>query len=301
MDQPARKIGGQIIPMDAPSLEHGQQDCAYQRGSSIHAALFIFPNGNVEMGAESDQTATANFLWGSSGPNRKWALVKWEKACIPKIAGGIGIRDPEHSNSVMGAKIWWKWLTYPDTPWAQLWTAKYASNLPLEETIRMNEISKGSAMWNSAIKHRELIQNHSFWEVKEGSTARFWTDSWQQLPSIKTLIQGLQDQEINQQDKVSEFWKPNTDSDHREWKEIIQILPDSTKAIQLSLSEELKKRKILKEAGKDKLRWGYEEKGIFTAKEAYKIILKDRLTKKKVWEKYGICQYGRKFRLSSGS
>eukprot|EP00253_Pinus_taeda_P035518 PITA_35518 len=191
-----------------------------------------------------------NFLWGSSGPNIKWALVKWEKACTPKIAGGIGLRDSEHSNSVMGAKIWWKWLTYPDTPWARLWTAKYASNLPLEETIRMTEISKGSAMWNSAIKHRELIQNHNFWE-----------------------------------DKVSKFWNPNTDSDDREWKEISQILPDSTEAIQLSLSEELKKRKILKETGKDKLRWGYEEKGIFTAKEAYKIILKDRLTKNKVWEK----------------
>eukprot|EP00253_Pinus_taeda_P027174 PITA_27174 len=183
-----------------------------------------------------------NFLWGSSGPNRKWALVKWEKVCTPKITGGIGLRDPEHSNSIMGAKIWWKWLTYPDTPWARLWTAKYASNLPLEEIIRMTEMSKGSAMWNSAIKHRELIQNHSFWEVKEGSTTRFWTDSWQQLPN-------------------------------------------STENIQLSLSEELKKRKILKEAGKDKLRWGYEEKGIFTAKEAYKIILKDRLTKDKVWEK----------------
>eukprot|EP00253_Pinus_taeda_P003177 PITA_03177 len=34
-----------------------------------------------------------NFLWGSSGPNRKWALVKWEKACLPKNTGGIGLRD----------------------------------------------------------------------------------------------------------------------------------------------------------------------------------------------------------------
>eukprot|EP00253_Pinus_taeda_P011612 PITA_11612 len=154
-----------------------------------------------------------NFLWGSSGSNRKWALVKWEKACLPKNAGGIGLRDPEHSNMIMGAKIWWKWLSYPNTPWARLWTTKYASNLPLEESIRMTEIN------------------------------------------------------------------------HRDWKEIRNILLDSPEAIHLSLSEELKKRKILKEAGKDKLRWGYEEKGTFTTKEAYNIILKDRLIKDKLWEK----------------
>eukprot|EP00253_Pinus_taeda_P031183 PITA_31183 len=226
-----------------------------------------------------------NFLWGNSGPNRKWALVKWEKVCIPKTAGGIGLRDPEHSNAVMVAKIWWKWLTYPDTPWARLWHAKYASNLPLEEIIRMTEMSKGSAMWNSAIKHGELIQNHSFWEVKEGSSARFWTDSWQQLPALNTLIQGIQDQEMNYMDKINKFWNCHTNSDHREWKPTNQIIPDSTEAIQLSLSTELKKRKILKEAGEDKLRRGYEEKGIFTAKEAYRILLKDRFNKDKVWEK----------------
>eukprot|EP00253_Pinus_taeda_P013966 PITA_13966 len=118
-----------------------------------------------------------NFLWGSLGPNRKWALVKWEKACLPKNAGGIGLRDPKHNNMIMGAKIWWKWLSYPNIPWARLWTAKYANNLPLEEHIRMSEISKGSVMWNSAIKHKDLIQKHSFWEVKDGCTARFWMDS----------------------------------------------------------------------------------------------------------------------------
>lgn len=57
-----------------------------------------------------------NFLWGSSGPNRKWALVKWEKACLPKNAGGIGLRDPEQSNKTIGAKIWWRCLSNSNTP-----------------------------------------------------------------------------------------------------------------------------------------------------------------------------------------
>lgn len=74
-----------------------------------------------------------NFLWGSSGPTRKWALVKWDKVCLPKKAGGIGLRDPSHSNEVVGVEIWWRWLSTPNTPCALLWTTKYARNNPIEE------------------------------------------------------------------------------------------------------------------------------------------------------------------------
>lgn len=85
-----------------------------------------------------------NFLWGGSGHNRKLALIKWEKVCLAKTAGGIGLRDPENSNKAMGAKTWWRWLAHPHTPWASLWNAKYASNCPLDERIRMTETGIGS-------------------------------------------------------------------------------------------------------------------------------------------------------------
>lgn len=48
------------------------------------------------------------FLWGNTATNRKWALVKWITVCKPKEKGGIGLRDPAHSNAIMGAKIWWQ-------------------------------------------------------------------------------------------------------------------------------------------------------------------------------------------------
>eukprot|EP00253_Pinus_taeda_P020669 PITA_20669 len=226
-----------------------------------------------------------NFFWGSTGLNRKWALVKWEKACLPKKAGGIGLRDPEHSNRIMGAKIWWRWLSYPGTLWARFWTAKYANNLPLEECIRMTEISKGSTIWNSTILHRDLIPKHSFWELKDGGTARFWADSWQQLPSLAHTIQDIPKHHIHSQETVNQFWKDNPESDHRTWREALEIIPNSPAAVQRSLANELQKRRILKENDQDKLRWGYEEKGTYTTKEAYLITLKDHLTKDKLWEK----------------
>eukprot|EP00253_Pinus_taeda_P012127 PITA_12127 len=226
-----------------------------------------------------------NFLWGCSGPNKKWALVKWEKACLPKIGGGIGLRDPEHSNKIMGAKIWWKWLTYPDTQWAQIWTAKYANNLPLVERVRMTEISKGSAIWNSVILNKDLIQQHSFWEVKSGCEARFWTDSWQLLPCINNILQDLPNQNFIQQETIDQFWTNNNTFDHREWKEARAILPHGPEEVQIALAEELKKRKIIKEDGQDSLRWGYAEKGTFTSTEAYHIIIKGKYIKDKIWER----------------
>lgn len=186
---------------------------------------------------------------------------------------------------VMGAKIWWKWLTNPNTPWASLWTAKYARNSPLEERIRMSEVSKGSVIWNSAIQHRVIIQKHSFWEVKNGHTSRFWEDSWQQLPNLKNIIQGIPDQDINKYDTVSHFWNSHTDQEHRQWKEVNHILPHRPGQTQVSLSSELQKRKILHSEERDILRWGYEEKGTFTSKEAYRIIIQDKVTKDSLWDK----------------
>lgn len=54
-----------------------------------------------------------NFPWGTHGTNCKWALVKWTTLCKPKEKGGLGLRDPNHNNEIMGARIWWQWLTTP--------------------------------------------------------------------------------------------------------------------------------------------------------------------------------------------
>lgn len=75
-----------------------------------------------------------SFLWGNSIQKRKWALVKWDTVCLPKGADGTRLRDPSHSNEVMGARIWWKWLIVPFSPWATLWTVKLCKQSPNRRT-----------------------------------------------------------------------------------------------------------------------------------------------------------------------
>lgn len=118
-----------------------------------------------------------NFLWGATSTNRKWALAKWTTSCKPKEKGGIGLRDPHHGNVIMGAKIWWQWLSAPNKPWATIWTTKYENHRPMEELIRFTPTEKGSLIWNAARQHFLLIQQHNFWEIRNGSTAQFWTDA----------------------------------------------------------------------------------------------------------------------------
>lgn len=188
----------------------------------------------------------------------------------------------------MGAKLWCRWLAHPNTPWASLWTAKYAGKNPIEDRIRMTELSTGSIIWNSAIQHRYLIQQHIFWETKSGDTARFWDDSWEQLPKIADLMQEfpIPPQRTDPPEMVNQFWGSSTAHKHRKGKGIDKIIrEEGYEATRQKLADELKKRKIPIAAGADILRWGYEEKGTFSATEAYKIITKDKIIKDNLWDR----------------
>jgi hypothetical protein len=58
-----------------------------------------------------------DFLWGNSKNKKKWALVAWEITCLPKLKGSMGLRDLETLSQILGANIWWRWLTNPHSQW----------------------------------------------------------------------------------------------------------------------------------------------------------------------------------------
>eukprot|EP00253_Pinus_taeda_P035212 PITA_35212 len=63
-----------------------------------------------------------------SGPTqqRKWALVSWANLIQRKEEGGLGVRDPEILNKVLGAKLWWRWLQGGTGVWKKIWEYKYS-------------------------------------------------------------------------------------------------------------------------------------------------------------------------------
>jgi hypothetical protein len=120
----------------------------------------------------------------------------------------------------MSAKIWWQWVTNPEKPWVKLWTAKYANNRPPEELIRFTPNVKGSLMWNAAKQNYQLIQKHSFWEVRNGRTTRFWTDAWNQMPKLNSVLHPAPElnRQEQQQEKIQQYWMQETEHGFRQWK-----------------------------------------------------------------------------------
>eukprot|EP00253_Pinus_taeda_P023386 PITA_23386 len=224
-----------------------------------------------------------SFLWGSTGLNRKWALVKWTEVCQPKSNGGLGLRDPLQSNCTMGARIWWNWLVKPHIPWAKLWQAKYAPGSHWDELIKISPSISGSMIWNAAKIHSAFIQENSFWEIHSGNSVRFWEDSWQQLPKLASIFHKPLWQNYMQHTNlinVSQFWQQQALQDFQQWKPASSWQTDWHGETFTEIEQELSHRKIKHSNQQDKLRWGYTTKGTFTTKEAYILRYAHGLTDK---------------------
>jgi hypothetical protein len=127
-----------------------------------------------------------NFIWQGLNTGKKIVLVSWDKLCRPKEQGGLGLRDPFIMNKVLSAKIWWRWLKNPKDLWAKLWRKKYTPNVAEKNLIRWNGDNPGSLIWTAAKQNRQLVTQHALWEIRNGETALFWQDSWQQWPVLDT-------------------------------------------------------------------------------------------------------------------
>jgi ribonuclease HI len=169
--------------------------------------------------------------------------------------------------------IWWRWLKNPAAAWAQMWKRKYAPHTPADNLIRLNNHLHGSNIWNTAWQNRTLVQHHAFWELRDGGSALFWEDSWQQLKPLGTIeeLAGLKDAlNRNALPTVKELWMPQTMPHRwRKWKTTHQELGIPETVNLQGWHAQANSRKILSQEGPDILRWGYTTAGTFTLKEAY--------------------------------
>jgi hypothetical protein len=117
------------------------------------------------------------FLWKGAKYGRKWALVSWKKTYKPKHVGGLELKDPSLLNKFLSEKIWWRWLKMPQDLWACIWRRKYTPSTPKKELIRWNGQGLGYLIYNVATQNRGLITDHAFWELQDGTSIFFWSDS----------------------------------------------------------------------------------------------------------------------------
>lgn len=145
----------------------------------------------------------------------------------------------------------------------------------------------GSLIWNVAEQHREVIHQHSFWEIMDVRMARLWMDSWKQRPKIAELLPctNHNGSNINQEDNVEHFQTLNTIQGFRQWKPSRQITRQEMKAYNMELHKELTNRRIKVNTRNDVLIWGYTPKGIYTTKEAYQLMFQTQEPTDPAWNR----------------
>eukprot|EP00253_Pinus_taeda_P011321 PITA_11321 len=187
------------------------------------------------------------------------------------FAGGLNLIDPLTSNNICGAKLWWRWLTEPHLPWAKHWKEKYTPNCNETDLICLQEVPEGSPIWNLANRNRNIIQDHSFWEIRNGNTTLFWEDAWQQLPHLTTpyLENYKREVQTTGKYKVNQYWSQDTnEQEWRIWNPPNSLSFTAESAQIQSLLTILNKRKIRTSSASDQLRWGMKGNGSYTLKEA---------------------------------
>eukprot|EP00253_Pinus_taeda_P019007 PITA_19007 len=176
-----------------------------------------------------------NFIWRGADQKKKWALASWCQLTERKEKGGLGLRDLETLNKRR------------DTP-------------------------RGSSVWDLARLNRDLVEKHSFWEIRGGEEANFWEDKWHQKERLSS-IQGLQqvrDRIGRDRPLVRDYWKVNNSYESwRTWVDLSEWDGEFNMDHKAVFRKEVESRKIKARNGRDILRWGNSMKGLFTTKEAY--------------------------------
>ena len=66
-----------------------------------------------------------NFLWGGHQEANKIPWVKWDKVCLLKNKGGLGIKDLSLFNEALLGKWGWQLANNHDQPWSRILISKY--------------------------------------------------------------------------------------------------------------------------------------------------------------------------------
>jgi hypothetical protein len=117
------------------------------------------------------------FLWQGKDIHKSGkCLVSWEKVCLPKKAGGLGVLDLRQQNKALQMKNLYKFYSRQDIPWVNLIWAAYYQHGKLPE----NNHQKGSFWWKDCTSLIATFKDLFSCQIGDGQTIYLWHDIWQQ-------------------------------------------------------------------------------------------------------------------------
>ncbi|XP_048604846.1 uncharacterized protein LOC106373944 [Brassica napus] len=153
---------GKLVHEDAAAGSGLSTSAAYQEPAFImdeQGPLICGKVDSYQSCIDEIESMCSAFLWSGSPNITSKAKIAWEDVCCLYAEGGLGIRRIQESDSL--------WV---------IWVKRY---LLLGETLwDAKDTGLGSWVWRKLLKFRSLAKNFLLMDVKDGATARFWTDLW---------------------------------------------------------------------------------------------------------------------------
>ncbi|CAN1777535.1 Putative ribonuclease H protein At1g65750 [Linum perenne] len=202
-----------------------------------------------------------DFVWGSTTDARKIPLIAWNRICLPKDQGGLGLKLARELNRAYMTKLAFIFFQKADLLWVKVLQNKYFRET--EEGFRPRNKSVQSPLWRGITKECPTMMLGARSAIRNGTSTLFWMDRWIDEGSrLVDLAQG-NIEDIDLDATVAEMINHQGQWDFSKFLTFL-----SAEGLDLVAGMSAPQR----EAGDDEWVWGEEANGKFSIRSAYNLI-----------------------------
>eukprot|EP00253_Pinus_taeda_P031482 PITA_31482 len=152
--------------------------------------------------------------------------------------------------------------------WKEVVKRKMEGGLGLRDPYLLNQAMGAKLWWQWMKRGNDLWKK--IWSKKDGSSARFSEEAWQQrdrMNGLQALMSLRQEAAKKGMTLVKDFWRiESQDETWRTWKSLEEWMEQIDKETKELYQKEMQTRRIPIRTGPDILRWGQKIKGHFSIK-----------------------------------
>ncbi|CAN1181718.1 Putative ribonuclease H protein At1g65750 [Linum perenne] len=160
------------------------------------------------------------FVWGDLADQKKAHLISWERICLPKEEGGLGLRSAQKLNTAYLVKLALLFHQKPESLWASVLHSKYLKEV--EGGFSPTHRSSQSALWKGICSVWPLMMQGARIGIRDGCSTPFWSARWVDSGVMLEEFAVRTDPGFNQLDLVSDFV---TEEGQWDVQKLNQLLP----------------------------------------------------------------------------